>query len=52
MAEMKVKWSRRALDDIEELVSHISENSELYAVNFASKIVNVVRCLAHLEFNL
>ena len=45
MAEIKVIWSRRALDDIEELVSYISQDSELYAVNFASKIVNAVETL-------
>ena len=52
MAAINIIWSRRALDDIEELVSFISQDSELYAVNFATKIVNAVRCLAHLELNL
>jgi plasmid stabilization system protein ParE len=45
MAEIKIVWSRRAIDDIEELVSYISQDSELYAVNFASKIVNAVETL-------
>ena len=45
MAEIEVIWSRRAVDDFEELVSYISQDSELYAVNFATKIVNAVETL-------
>jgi plasmid stabilization system protein ParE len=45
MAEIEIIWSRRAVDDIEELVSYISQDSELYAVNFATKIVNAVETL-------
>jgi len=45
MAEIEILWSRRAVDDIEELVSYISQDSELYAVNFATKIVNAVETL-------
>ena len=45
MAEVKIVWSEEALKDIEEIISFISKDSELYAVNFASKIVSAVETL-------
>jgi plasmid stabilization system protein ParE len=45
MAEIEIVWSRRALSDIEEIISFISRDSEQYAVNFASKIVETVETL-------
>ncbi len=45
MAEVKIVWSEEALKDIEEIISFISKDSELYAVNFASKIVSAVEIL-------
>jgi plasmid stabilization system protein ParE len=42
MAQIKIVWSRRALSDIEEIISYISRDSEQYAVNFASKIVETI----------
>jgi addiction module RelE/StbE family toxin len=45
MAEIKIVWSEEALKDIEEIISFISKDSELYAVNFASKIVSAVETL-------
>ena len=45
MAEVKIIWSEEALKDIEEIISFISKDSELYAVNFASKIISAVETL-------
>lgn len=45
MAEVKIVWSEEALKDIEEIISFISKDSELYAVNFASKIISAVETL-------
>ncbi len=45
MAEVKIVWSEEALKDIEEIISFISKDSELYTVNFASKIINAVETL-------
>jgi plasmid stabilization system protein ParE len=45
MAEVKIVWSEEALKDIEEIISFISKDSELYAVNFASKIIIAVETL-------
>ena len=45
MAEVKIIWSEKALKDIEEIVSYISKDSELYAVNFASKIISSIDAL-------
>ncbi|MBA7534669.1 hypothetical protein ES705_26918 [subsurface metagenome] len=45
MAEVKIVWSEEALKDIEEIISFISKDSELYAVNFASKIIGAVETL-------
>lgn len=42
MAQIVITWSQRALSDIEEIISYISRDSEQYAVNFASKIVETV----------
>ncbi len=45
MAEVRTVWSEEALKDNEEIISFISKDSELYAVNFASKIVSAVETL-------
>jgi addiction module RelE/StbE family toxin len=45
MAEVKIVWSEEALKDIEEIISFISKDSKLYAVNFASKIISAVETL-------
>ena len=45
MAEVKIVWSEEVLKDIEEIISFISKDSELYAVNFASKIISAVETL-------
>ena len=45
MAEMKVVWSVESLKDIEEIISYISKDSKLYAINFASKIISAVETL-------
>ncbi|HEC66714.1 MAG TPA: type II toxin-antitoxin system RelE/ParE family toxin [bacterium] len=45
MAEVRIVWSEEALKDIEEIISFISKDSELYAVNFASKIISAVETL-------
>jgi len=45
MAEIKIVWSEEALKDIEEIISFISKDSELYAVNFSSKIISAVETL-------
>ncbi|MBI9104457.1 MAG: type II toxin-antitoxin system RelE/ParE family toxin [Spirochaetales bacterium] len=45
MAEIKIVWSEEAIKDIEEIISYISKDSELYAVNFASKIIGSVDSL-------
>ena len=45
MAEVKIAWSEEALKDIEEIISFISKDSKLYAVNFASKIISAVETL-------
>jgi addiction module RelE/StbE family toxin len=45
MAEVKIIWSEEALKDIEKIISFISKDSELYAVNFASKIISAVETL-------
>ena len=45
MVEVRILWSEEALSDIEEIISFISKDSELYAVNFASKIISSVETL-------
>ena len=47
MAEVKIVWSEEALKDIEEIISFISKDSELYAVNFASKIISAVEKVSY-----
>ena len=45
MAKVKIIWSDRALKDIEEIINYITEDSEYFAINFASKIINTVEIL-------
>lgn len=45
MAEVKILWSEESLQDIEEIISFISKDSEFFAVNFASKIISAVDTL-------
>ncbi len=51
MAEVKIVWSEDASKDIEEIISFISKDSELYAVNFASKIISAVETLKVFPFS-
>lgn len=45
MAEVKIIWSEIALQDIEEIISFISKDSEFFAMNFAFKIMSAVDAL-------
>ena len=45
MAKVKIIWSDRALKDIEKIINYIAEDSEFFAINFASKIINTVEIL-------
>jgi toxin ParE1/3/4 len=45
MAQIEIVWSQSALNDIQEIVSFISRDSEQYAVNFATRIVETVETL-------
>lgn len=45
MAEVKIIWSEESLNDVEEIISFISKDSEFFAMNFASKIIDAVDTL-------
>ena len=45
MAEIKITWSREALQDLEDIIAYISKDSEYYAKNFATKIINSIEIL-------
>jgi addiction module RelE/StbE family toxin len=42
----RVAWSRRALQDLEEIAEHIGTDSPAYAGNVVKKIVNQTKMLA------
>lgn len=45
MAEVKIIWSEESLNDVEEIISFFSKDSEFFAMNFASKIIDAVDTL-------
>jgi toxin ParE1/3/4 len=51
MAEVEILWSKKALSDIEELITYISKDSPSYARNFALKIlesIETIRTFPHI----
>ncbi len=45
MAEVKIIWSETALQDVKEIITFISKDSDFYAINFTSKIISSVDIL-------
>ncbi|NOY01092.1 MAG: type II toxin-antitoxin system RelE/ParE family toxin [Verrucomicrobia bacterium] len=43
---MRVKWTRKALDNLDKAVAFIAEDKPAAATNVAQKILNTVRILA------
>ena len=41
----RIIWSERAWADIDSIIEYISKDSEYYAKNFATKIINAVELL-------
>ena len=48
MAEVKIIWSEESLNNVEEIISFISKDSEFFAMNFASKIIDALKVFSEI----
>jgi len=42
---LKIKWSPRAVSNLEEICSYIAKDSEYYAILFAKKVIKIVKAI-------
>jgi len=49
MAE--VRWTKPALDDLEDITEYISRDSKVYAERFAIRVIDAVKRLEHFPYS-
>jgi toxin ParE1/3/4 len=42
---LKIKWSPRAVSNLEEICNYIAQDSEYYAIPFAKKVTTIVKAI-------